>query len=148
MTKYFTHYSCVVIYLFNTGIYKSAFPTDSFGKLVFCLSALCQIEFDVTFTNFVTSALHNHSLCKYQVLCIFVLTYFYCVINISVQLCFKKTCFQRAFGLLSLKNSNYKKDCETFTNRKSRRRSQQKNFVKNIQEVEFLFWTFGISNML
>ena len=33
------HYSCVVIILFNTGLYKSAFSTDSFGKLVFCFSA-------------------------------------------------------------------------------------------------------------
>ena len=57
----FTHYLCVVIYLFNTGIYKSVFSTDSFGKLVACLSALCQIEFDVTFINFIASALHNHS---------------------------------------------------------------------------------------
>ena len=43
---YFTHYSCVVIILFNTGLYKSAFSISSFGKLVFCLSApfvLCLI---------------------------------------------------------------------------------------------------------
>ena len=35
------------IILFNTGLYKSPFSTNSFGKLVFCLSALfasCQIR--------------------------------------------------------------------------------------------------------
>ena len=48
---------CVVIILFNTGLYKSAFCTDSSGKLVFCLSALsvlsvCSgVELDVTFKN-------------------------------------------------------------------------------------------------
>ena len=44
---YFTHYSCVVIILFNTGLYKSAFSTDSLGKLVVCISAffaLCRIR--------------------------------------------------------------------------------------------------------
>ena len=37
---YFKHYSCVVIILFNTGLYNSAFFTYSFGKLVFWISAL------------------------------------------------------------------------------------------------------------
>ena len=40
MKLYFTHYSCVVIILFNTGLYKSVFSIDSFGRLAFCLSAL------------------------------------------------------------------------------------------------------------
>ena len=40
MKLYFTDYLCVVIILFNTGLYKSAFFTESFGKLVLCLSAL------------------------------------------------------------------------------------------------------------
>ena len=69
----------MVIILFNTGLYQSAFSTDSFGKLVFYLSELFELyrfEFDVTFTNFITFALHNHCLYKYQVLCVFVLTYF------------------------------------------------------------------------
>ena len=57
-------------------LYKSAFSTDSFGKLAFCLSALCQIEFDITFINFKTFASHNHYLYNYQVLCVFVLPYF------------------------------------------------------------------------
>ena len=35
---YFKHYSCVVIILFNTGLYKSAYSTYSFGKLTFSLS--------------------------------------------------------------------------------------------------------------
>ena len=37
---YFTHYSCVVIILFNTGLCSSAFSTISFWKLVFCLFVL------------------------------------------------------------------------------------------------------------
>ena len=47
---YFTHYSCVVIILFHMSLYKSAFSTDSFGKLVFCifaLFALCGIRCDL-----------------------------------------------------------------------------------------------------
>ena len=75
---YFTHDSYVVIILFNTGLQKPGFSTDSFGKL-FCLSRLfvfrlfC-VEFNVTFTNFIN--LHNHCLHnRYQVLCVFVLIY-------------------------------------------------------------------------
>ena len=44
---HFTHYLCVVIIFINTGLYKSAFFTDSFGKLAFCfytLFALCRIR--------------------------------------------------------------------------------------------------------
>ena len=44
---YFTQYSRAVIILFNTGLYKSSFSNDSFGKLVFCISAifaLCRIR--------------------------------------------------------------------------------------------------------
>ena len=36
---YFTHYSSVVIVLFDMGLYKSGFLTFHFGKLPFCLSA-------------------------------------------------------------------------------------------------------------
>ena len=36
--SYFTHYSCMVIFLFNKALCRSAF---SFGKLVFCLCASC-----------------------------------------------------------------------------------------------------------
>ena len=48
---YFTYYSCVVVILFNTSLYKSVFSTYSFEKLVFCLStafafSACS-EFDV-----------------------------------------------------------------------------------------------------
>ena len=66
---YFTNYACVVIIMFNTSLYKSVFSADAFGKLTFCFStllALCRIEFNVTFINFITFALHNHCLCKYQ----------------------------------------------------------------------------------
>ena len=37
---YFTHYSCVVIVLFNTALCCSAFSTVSFRRLIFRLSAL------------------------------------------------------------------------------------------------------------
>ena len=36
---YTNHYSCVVIILFNTGLYKPALFTYSFGKLVFRIFA-------------------------------------------------------------------------------------------------------------
>ena len=66
---YFTHYSCVVFILFNTGLCESAFSNNSFGKLVFYRS----VEFDVIFINFITFAY----LCLYrcQVICVFVLFY-------------------------------------------------------------------------
>ena len=78
---------------YSFGFFKSAFFTDSFGKLVYCLSvlfALCWIEFNVTFINFITFSLHNHCLYKYQVLC--------------------QVLYQVAFEILSLKNPIYKKN--------------------------------------
>ena len=40
-TKFcFTHYSCAVITLFNTGLYKSTFSTCFLENQLFCLSAL------------------------------------------------------------------------------------------------------------
>ena len=36
---YYTHYSHVVIILFNADLDESAFSTYSFGKLVYCLSS-------------------------------------------------------------------------------------------------------------
>ena len=64
---YSRHYSCVIIILFNTGLQKSVFSTDSFGKLVFfiflsflCfLYVLCQIRRKL-YINFLT--LHHHCL--------------------------------------------------------------------------------------
>ena len=38
--SYSTHYSCVVIVLFNTALCRSVFSTVSFGKLLFRLSVL------------------------------------------------------------------------------------------------------------
>ena len=35
MKSYFMHYSCVAIVLFNTALYRSAFPMVSFRKLPF-----------------------------------------------------------------------------------------------------------------
>ena len=37
---YFTHYSCVIIILFNTDLCRSTFSVISFRKLVFRLSVL------------------------------------------------------------------------------------------------------------
>ena len=53
---YFTHYSCVVIVLFNKGLYSSVFSTILLENQSFCLSAFfvfsaCS-EFDVMFMNF------------------------------------------------------------------------------------------------
>ena len=39
-SSYFTHYSYVVIIMFNTGLCSSAFSTISSGKIVFRLSML------------------------------------------------------------------------------------------------------------
>ena len=38
---YFMHYSCVVITLFNTDLYKSSFPSNYFENLAFHLSVFC-----------------------------------------------------------------------------------------------------------
>ena len=42
--SYFMHYSCVVIILFNTGLYKSTFFTCYFGKLVFRLPVIFMLS--------------------------------------------------------------------------------------------------------
>ena len=51
---YFMHYSCAVIILFNTGLYKSAFSNYLLIVLSFC--AFCVyfwcVEFDVIFLKF------------------------------------------------------------------------------------------------
>ena len=46
---YFTHYSCVVIVLFNTGWF--AFSTISFRKLVFRFCAFCDFCFELNVLN-------------------------------------------------------------------------------------------------
>ena len=53
---YFMHYSCVVIILFNTGLYKSVFYLFFWKTSSFCLSVLfvftaCS-NFDELFINF------------------------------------------------------------------------------------------------
>ena len=53
----FTHYSCAVSILLNKSLYKSAFSTYIFGKLValpfctFCVYFFC-VKFDVIFLKF------------------------------------------------------------------------------------------------
>ena len=70
---YSTHYSCVVIILFNSSC-KSAFCTDSFGKLAFlsfwafCVFCLLCIKFDVSFLTLHNNYLHSTTC---QVLCVF-----------------------------------------------------------------------------
>ena len=55
---YSKHNSYVVIILFNTGLWNSAFSTNSFGKLLFLsLKAYC------VFCLFYT--LHNHCFCSH-----------------------------------------------------------------------------------
>ena len=53
---YFTHYSCVVIVLFNTSLDKSSFSTFSFEKLVLCI-----VEFSV-FSSCSVFRFHLHKL--------------------------------------------------------------------------------------
>ena len=53
---YFMYYSCVVIILLNTELYKSAFPIYSFKNLILRLSVFCIIrlycfELDVIFID-------------------------------------------------------------------------------------------------
>ena len=58
---YFTHYSCLIIILFNTGLWKSVFSTYSVARLVFCLSMFSVFwvlyvqcfKFDVIFIDFI-----------------------------------------------------------------------------------------------
>ena len=93
---YFTHYSCVVIILFNMGLYKSVFSMDSFGKLVFlsfrafCVFRLLCIEFNLIFLiQFVKTNNVNKR---------------FTALN-------KKTCIQRVLELLSFKNCIHKEKC-------------------------------------
>ena len=58
MKLYFMYYSRVVIYLFSTELYKSAFSNYSFRKLVFLLSLFSFLfiwcfKFDVISKNFI-----------------------------------------------------------------------------------------------
>ena len=75
---YFRHYSFAVFILFNTGLCKSPFSTNSFGKLVFHYSAL--FVFSACYmSNLMQSSLtlYLHNLCLYrcQVIIVFVLIY-------------------------------------------------------------------------
>ena len=114
----------MVIILFNTGSYKTAFSTDSFVKLTFCLTALfalCwRIEFNVTFINFMKFALHNQY--KYQVLCAFVLCYFWNEISRHKHLNIAFNKENMPLGSFEVwKIPIYKGKCETFNNWKSNR---------------------------
>ena len=52
---YFMHCSYEVIILFNTGLYKSGFATDFFGKLFFVFLRLCFLPVTCRiFVNFIT----------------------------------------------------------------------------------------------
>ena len=55
---YFTFYSCVVIFLFNTGLYKYQFfwKTSFLSFCAFCLFCLFCVEFDVIYILFIAFA--------------------------------------------------------------------------------------------
>ena len=123
MKLYFTHYSCVVIILFNTGLQKYAFSTDSFGfflessffGIFLRFFALYRIGFNVIFTNFITFALHNNQcLQKYQVLCVFSLISKKRSCHKHLSIAFnKRTASQRElFEFLILKVFIYKGKCD------------------------------------
>ena len=67
---YFTHYSCVVIILLITDLYKSAFSIYSLGNQFFCLSALFVLtacsDFDNSSWTFLKHLYNNYlrSRCK------------------------------------------------------------------------------------
>ena len=89
---YFAHFLCVTIIFYNTGLSKSTFSINYFGKLVFylCFLAVLNFQFDATFIEFIT--FYNHCLywCHLAI-CDFVLAlknYFFllkqnCVIKIQ-----------------------------------------------------------------
>ena len=58
---YFTHYLCVIIILFNTGLYKYAFFTDSFGKGFLFFFAFCIVSSSM-YPSQTLQHLHNHCL--------------------------------------------------------------------------------------
>ena len=137
---YFTHYSCVIMIIFNTGLYKSAFSAYSFGKLVFVvcrflyfLPVLCQIRRD---------------LCKRYNFCI--ITVFIVGINNSVFMfslikrIYKNNCRMIKIWLQLLQNSIYVKNVE----HSQKERVKIKFVKKKKKEIEAFIWTFDTSSIV
>ena len=93
----FMHYFCVVIILFNTGLYKSAISTYSFEKLSFSffvfsvvLCLFCILNFDIILIRLRNSYV-NHYLSKcHQQFCSYFLK----------AICKNKTCAIKIHGLI------------------------------------------------
>ena len=102
--SYFTHYSCVVIILFNTALCRSSFSKVSFRKLVFGLPVLSLNQDIKTCVTWI---------------CSFVLTLYKNSPFINNKLFTKvlqhyvKTCFQRCFEFFKYK------ECKNFIIKKS-----------------------------
>ena len=112
----------VVLILFNTGLCKSAFSTNSFRKLFFIvlrfLSLLTVIvEFDVIFINLITFA--QSLFIQVYVICVFVLSYekqfvkgatksdfthYSCVVNVL----FNTALYRSAFSPVSFRNLGFR----------------------------------------
>ena len=111
---YFTHYLHMVIILFNTGLYKSAFSTFSFGKLAFCISVAP--VFSVSSLLFwIRCYLHSRA---YHICIIIVeIGVRWSVISFSL---YYENLIKHAFRkVLSFKNFVYKEKCEKLTKWKS-----------------------------
>ena len=92
--SYFTHYSFLVFILFNTGLCKSAFSTNSFRKLVFFI-VLRFLSFLPVMCRIWCNLHKLYNICTifvWHVICVFALTYekqFVNIIKILVQFLIK-----------------------------------------------------------
>ena len=139
---YSMYYLCVAIILFNMGLQKSAFSTDSFGKLfsvsfwAFCVFCLFCVEFDVSL-NFLK--LNNYCLhsTRCKMFCAFVITSLKQFVktdtrhkNVTISL--NKNMSPDSFCIWVLKIPFIKKNVNDLQAEKVKKRYQQ------IQEVETL----------
>ena len=140
---YFVQYGFMLVCIFYQFFWKTRF---SFLFAFRGVSKWNQCNLRKLYNNY------NHCLCKYQVLCIFVLTYFWKEISrhkhLSIAFNTREQAFRKFFELLSLKNSIIKEQFRNIQKLKSERRYQQINSVKKILEVGVLFGTFAISSFV
>ena len=144
MKLYLTHYSWVVIILFNMGLDKSVFSTYSLGKLVFFLSAVFVFsacpEFDLILINFcnICTIIFYIVGVRYSVFLFSLITFQ--LNNLWEQIHSIKTWLQQLLiknhasrELLSFKNSIYNEKCGTFTKRESvKKELSAKNLFEKI----------------
>ena len=97
---YFMHYSCLVIILFSTDLYKSIFPTCFSKKNYFYVFRL-SVFFVCTVLNSISSSqTFNNCLINIYVTTCSVILFSYKLLAKTEKLALEKTCCQRSFEFL------------------------------------------------